>query len=173
MTICPKCGKKFEPCYLCRGQYPHQQCINDDMCHDCFMIENPNGRLGITKKPKGVVIMKTNGLTFLEAVKALQDKQCEAIENENHMRFTVSSTGLTTLRGQKEGHKVIGLGTYLDNWCLINPKPKTEFRKLDYWIVVNNDGSITITRTAPTSRKYPAAQHVRTCSFEYVYTFPG
>lgn len=48
MAKCPKCNKEFEPCCLCRGQYPHQQCVDDDICHECFMIENPNGRLGIT-----------------------------------------------------------------------------------------------------------------------------
>ena len=35
---CPKCLKEFEACYLCRGQYTHQRCVNDEMCHDCFMI---------------------------------------------------------------------------------------------------------------------------------------
>lgn len=39
MMICPKCGKEFEACYLCRGQYNHQQCVNDEMCHDCTMID--------------------------------------------------------------------------------------------------------------------------------------
>ena len=53
MVNCPKCGKEFEPCYLCSGQYPHQRCVNDDICHECFMIENPNGRLGITNKSSG------------------------------------------------------------------------------------------------------------------------
>lgn len=52
MAKCPKCNKDFEPCYLCRGQYPHQKCVNDDMCHGCFMIKNPNGRLPVTTKEK-------------------------------------------------------------------------------------------------------------------------
>lgn len=53
MAKCPKCNKEWEPCYLCRGQYPHQQCVDDAMCYECFMIENPNGRLGLTRKSSG------------------------------------------------------------------------------------------------------------------------
>ena len=116
--------------------------------------------------------MKTEGLTFLEAVKALQNKQCEAIENENHMRYTITATGLITLRGQNRGHKVISLMTYLDHWSLINPKPETEFRKLDYWLIVDNDGNITMIRSAPTTEMCSTAQHVKKCSFGYTYTFP-
>ena len=118
--------------------------------------------------------MKTEGLTFLEAVRALHSGKCEAIENENHMKYTITTAGLITLRGQKGygGHKVISLDTYLDTWSLINPKPKTESRELKYWIVVDNDGSVSITRTIPTSERYPTTQHVKACSFGYTYTFP-
>jgi hypothetical protein len=34
--ICPICKKEFEPCGLCRGQYNHQQCVDEyDLCDDC------------------------------------------------------------------------------------------------------------------------------------------
>jgi len=39
MAIC-ECGKEYEPCYLCSGQYPHQECVSrNDKCHDCHMEE--------------------------------------------------------------------------------------------------------------------------------------
>lgn len=49
MGKCLKCSKECELCYLCRGQYPHQRCVDDDICHECFMVENPKGRIGVTK----------------------------------------------------------------------------------------------------------------------------
>lgn len=36
--IC-KCGKEFEPCGMCRAGDRHQQCVDDEMCHDCHMKE--------------------------------------------------------------------------------------------------------------------------------------
>ncbi|MBV5346754.1 hypothetical protein JZU46_00770 [bacterium] len=35
MKRCPDCGNYFEPCSLCRGQYSHQSCISDNICHGC------------------------------------------------------------------------------------------------------------------------------------------
>lgn len=37
---CPACGALWEPCPLCRGQYVHQQCVPDEMCHQCVMRRN-------------------------------------------------------------------------------------------------------------------------------------
>ena len=36
---CPECSKEFEACPLCRAGERHQQCVDDDMCHDCLMKE--------------------------------------------------------------------------------------------------------------------------------------
>lgn len=36
---CPKCGKEFEPCGMCRAGDRHQYCISDKQCHDCIMRE--------------------------------------------------------------------------------------------------------------------------------------
>ncbi len=39
MNKCPGCGNIWEPCYLCRRDDRHQQCVEDNMCHDCIMLE--------------------------------------------------------------------------------------------------------------------------------------
>jgi len=36
---CPKCAKEFEECPQCRSQYPHQECLKDEMCHDCMILD--------------------------------------------------------------------------------------------------------------------------------------
>lgn len=115
--------------------------------------------------------MKTKGLTFLEAVEALHSGKCEAIENENNTKYTINTTGLTLYR-QDNSYLPIPLEIFLDSWSLIKPKPKTEFRELEYWIIVDDDGSITITRTGPTTEMCSTVQHVKKCSFGYIYTFP-
>jgi hypothetical protein len=34
---CPVCGKGWDPCSFCRQDVPHQQCVDDKMCHECAM----------------------------------------------------------------------------------------------------------------------------------------
>jgi hypothetical protein len=45
MGTCLICGKKVELCGMCRAGERHQQCVDDDLCHECFVEQKGNGNL--------------------------------------------------------------------------------------------------------------------------------
>lgn len=112
--------------------------------------------------------MKYN-LTFLEAIKALNEGRCKAIENEYRMQYVIRNG---TLNHRKIHGIEIGVKGLLGKWRLIDFKSKTEPRILRYWIVIYNDGKCAIYTKSPDMQVYEASQRVKACSFEYMYEFP-
>lgn len=70
--------------------------------------------------------MKTKGLSFLEAVRALDDGKCEKIQNIGGVCYEKNLGGIIVFTGTGGGQKGILLASsvFLDEWSLVGVKQK-------------------------------------------------
>lgn len=117
--------------------------------------------------------MKTKGLTFLEAVRALGDGKCEEIKNiPSGCIYRRNGCG-TICYAHIDDSLSDGIGLtpnlYLGEWEIASPKPRTEERVLEYWLIVWKHGAVSTSVCQPSTRVYEQAQHI---THTYIYTFP-
>ena len=126
--------------------------------------------------------MKTIGVTFQNALKALNDNKCIGIRPKNHIGdnyytkdksnrliYLVPSTGTFLIETSFTLFRLLG------KWNLVMesiPVPKTEKRIFNYWVVVWPDGTVETYDVKPPDAVHNEAQHVFRHSQGYTFTYP-
>lgn len=75
--------------------------------------------------------MKTEGLTFLEAVQALEDGKCEKIENMFGCQYFINNRNIVNYT-IGEGIQLSPM-SFLDKWKLIGVKQKVVIEKVSWY----------------------------------------
>lgn len=125
--------------------------------------------------------MKTKGLTFTEAVQLLNAGKCKGIapqvfinKNEYYVNRNDCLMHYSEITGEHREPRIM-LDIFLEEWDLIEPKPKTEERVLEYWIIVWESGKLpTICDEDPLELgvETKGLAQVHRKIFYYTYTFP-
>lgn len=113
--------------------------------------------------------MKTKGLSFLEAVEALEKGKCLQIKSCHSKIDYTPRCGIL----YPDDLTIIALSVFeiLGEWELIGVKPRTEEREFKYWVAIFVDREVLL-YTKPTFVTYKTAQHVFEHTQKYTYTFP-
>ena len=124
--------------------------------------------------------MKTKGLTFQQALEALNDDECIGIKPEKFLgnNYYKKDTGdyltyFVPLTNTFTVTKFFPLPMLLGKWDLvIKPPLITQQRIFNYWIVIWSNGTISLFNQKPLKATYKRAQHVFEHHQEYIFTYP-
>lgn len=96
--------------------------------------------------------MRTSGLAFVEAVKALEVGQCESIRHEDWSQkyepqfLVIQNHRLVWQGGENSFGICLNASQYTDRkWILVNPKPTTEpAETIQYVVIEPSDGHVVV-----------------------------
>lgn len=119
--------------------------------------------------------MQIEGLTFLQAVEALNESRCEGIENEKGQQFWFTHQGILSFRGRNLKSQAKGFKdgvhltseAYLGEWRLVGVLSQTELKIITYWVVVGQDESVSFWKYFPPLEIYETAKCVEEKKLEY------
>ena len=127
-------------------------------------------------------MIKTKELTFQQALKALNDKECIGIRPKSFitndyyketdgglLAYFIPATNKFILKDS------LSLSVLLGKWDLVTgfiTTLKTEQRIFNYWVVVWSDGTTGLYYRKPSKGIYKKAQHVFDRHQAYIHTYP-
>lgn len=115
--------------------------------------------------------------TFLEAVEILKEGKCEKIMPTCWFRdgdgYTIKEKGvLSTTLPSGTGIR-LGPKFFLGKWKCIGMKPRTEERKIEYFLLIWKEGAVTFQKEYPLSLlECGSIQQAIPLSYTYTFTFP-